>query len=351
MLPRDRAPRTLGRLAGELGLPGPETGADLLIEDVAPLDGAGPRDLAALYDTRRLADAVSSGAGALIVPEGAASRLRGRPLLVSPAPKADFARAIAILRPVRRPAPGIDPLARVAASAQVDPTATVGPLAVIGEEVVVGPRVVIGAGAVVLDGVEIGEETVVDPRVVIYPNTRIGRACRLLAGAVVGAPGFGHARDAAGRAVRVPHVGQVVLEDGVEIGANATVDRATFGQTVLRRGARIDNLVQIGHNAEVGEDAMIAAQSGLSGSSRLGRGVLVGGQSGLADHVAVGDGAIVAAKTAVFGDVEPGAAVAGIPAMPLSRWRRLAAIQARLPELWKTLLRRPGKPAEEDETT
>ena len=121
------------------------------------------------------------------------------------------------------------------------------------------------------------------------------------------------------------------------IGANSTVDRASFGETRLRARARIDNLVQVAHNVEIGEDAMMAAQSGLSGSSRLGRGVVVGGQSGLADHVSVGDGAAVAAKTAVFADVPPGSVVAGTPAMPISRWRRLATIQARLPDYWKKL--------------
>ncbi len=351
MLLRGSSPRTLARLAEDLGLPAPGRGADALIEGAEALERAGPHHLAALYDPRMAGRAAASRAGALLVPREAASALAGRPLLISPAPKADFARAVELLHPALAPPAGIDRTASVHPEATVDATATIGPLAVIGPGVRVGPRVVVGAGAVLLDGVEVGDDTVIDPRVVLYPRTRVGRRCRILAGAVLGAPGFGQARDAEGRPVRMPHLGIVVLEDDVEIGANTTIDRATFGETRLRQGARTDNLVQIGHNSELGEGAMIAAQSGLAGSSRLGRGAVMGGQSGLADHVDVGDGAIVAAKTAVFADVPPGAAVAGIPAIALSRWRRLAAIQSKLPDLWKTLRARRRARGEEDDAT
>jgi len=174
--------------------------------------------------------------------------------------------------------------------------------------------------------------------VVVYPQTTIGPRSTLLAGAVVGAPGFGHAVDEAGRALRIPHVGRVVIEEDCEVGANTTIDRATFGETRIRSRARLDNLVQIGHNVDVGPDCMLAGQSGIAGSTRLGRGVLMGGQSGIADHRTVGDGSIVAAKSAVLSDLESGQVVAGIPAMPMARWRRLVAIQSRLPELWRRVV-------------
>lgn len=336
MLRRGRESRDLAELASALGL-SCVRGEGLRVSGVSGLESAGPEELAALYDARRWRDAEPSRAGALIVPEGVEERLEGRACIPAKAPKAAFARATEILHPKLLPHPGI------AASAFVDPDAEVHRGASVGSHASIGPgcriaaNVVIGAGAVLLDDVEVGEGSEIHPRVVIYPRTIVGRRCRILAGAVIGAPGFGHAVDEEGRAVRVPHLGRVLLEDEVEIGANATVDRASFGETRLRARARIDNLVQVAHNVDIGEDVMMAAQSGLSGSSRLGRGVVVGGQSGLADHVSVGDGAAIAAKTAVFSDVPPRTVVAGTPAMPISRWRRLAAIQARLPDYWKKL--------------
>jgi UDP-3-O-[3-hydroxymyristoyl] glucosamine N-acyltransferase len=344
VIPRGRRSWQLGALAKELGLECPRE-PGLTIEGVAALDDAGAGDLAAVYDPRLAAEARDSRAAALVVPPPLAAELSRRPVLVSERPKADFARAIGLIRPAVRPAPGVDPSAVVAGDARLGERVTVGPGAVVGPRCVLGDDVVVGAGAVLTEEVEVGDAAEIHPRVVIYPLTRIGARATLFAGAVVGAPGFGHARDEAGRALRVPHLGRVVLEEDVEIGANTTIDRATFGETRIGARARLDNLVQIGHNAQVGADAMIAAQSGLSGSSRIGRGVVVGGQSGLADHVTVGDGAAVAAKTAVFADVEPGAVVAGIPAMPMRLWRRLAALQLRLPSLWRALRR-----LERDET-
>jgi UDP-3-O-[3-hydroxymyristoyl] glucosamine N-acyltransferase len=336
---RGRATWRVSELAEALGLAF-VSGRDAEIEGVASLGDAGPRDLAAVYDARVSDAARSSRAGALIVPPGLADAFDDeRPLILSDAPKAALARAIERVHPLVDPARGVHPTAVVADDAVIGDGCAIGPMAHVGAGARLGERVVVGPGAVVLEGAEIGDDAELHPRVVVYPETIVGRRCRLLAGCVVGAPGFGHAVDEGGRAVRVPHLGRVVLEDDVEIGANATVDRATFGTTRLGERSRLDNLVQIGHNASVGADAMIAAQSGLSGSSELGAGCLVGGQSGLADHVKVGDRAVVAAKTAVFGDVEPGAVVAGTPAMPMKSWRRLAVIQAKLPEVWKDLLR------------
>lgn len=310
------------------------------MDDVASLADAGPRALAAVYDARLFPLAEESAAGILVVPAALVSRLPGRALLVSPAPKADFARAVDLVRPERRPRPHVDRTAVVAPDARLGHDVSIGPGASIGARARLGDRVVVGAGAIVLDDVEISDDAVIHPRVVLYPGTVVGARTRILAGAIIGAPGFGHARDPSGRSLRVPHLGRVVLEEDVEIGANATVDRATFGETRIRARARIDNLVQVGHNAEIGEDALVSAQSGLSGSSRLGRGTMMGGQSGLADHVTVGDHAAVAAKTAVFADVPERTVVAGIPAMPMGRWRRLAAIQARLPDLWRSIIGR-----------
>ncbi|MBP7146189.1 MAG: UDP-3-O-(3-hydroxymyristoyl)glucosamine N-acyltransferase [Acidobacteria bacterium] len=349
MIPAGSRPWKLGELASALGLP--HTGdPQFVVRSAGALGEAGPEQLSALYDAARLAEAQCSRAGALIVPRGSEGGFAGRPVLPSAAPKAAFARAIALLHPAPSPPAGVHATAVLAAGVVLGRDVAVGPGAVLGERCQLGDRVVVGAGAVLLADVEVGEETVIHPRAVIYPRTTIGPRCLLLAGCVVGAPGFGHAIDERGRAVRIPHLGRVVLEEEVEIGANATVDRASFGETRLKARSRIDNLVQVAHNCELGEDAMIAALSGLAGSSRMGRNTVMGGQSGLADHVSVGDGSVVAAKTAVFHDVGPGEIVAGIPAMPIARWRRIVSLQGKLPELWRALRKQdrggPGRDGE-----
>ncbi|UCF67144.1 MAG: UDP-3-O-(3-hydroxymyristoyl)glucosamine N-acyltransferase [Acidobacteriota bacterium] len=338
MIPTGRRQWRLDELAEALGLAW-SGGAGTVVGSADELESAGAEALAALYDERYIGRAERSAAGTLIVPVRLAERFAGRNLMLSDAPKASFARAIELLHPRRRPDPGVHPSASIGDGVSLGRDVTIGPGAVVANECRIGDRSVVAAGCVLLEQVELAEDVILHPRVVIYPRSRVGARSVLLAGAVVGAPGFGQAHDEHGRAVRVPHLGRVVLEEDVEIGANATIDRATFGETRIGARTRIDNLVQIGHNAQVGPDVLIAAQSGLSGSSRLGRGVVIGGQSGLADHVSVGDRSAVAAKTAVFQDVGADQAVAGIPALPIARWRRVAATQAKLPEVWSKLRR------------
>ncbi|MDQ7007041.1 MAG: UDP-3-O-(3-hydroxymyristoyl)glucosamine N-acyltransferase [Acidobacteriota bacterium] len=345
MRPRGRERWTLGRLAGALGRSW-RGDPDRVITGVADLAGAGEQDLAAVYDPRLSDRLPGSMAAAVIVPDDGTSGSGN--LILSPCPKADFARAVELIRPAAALMPGIHPSAVVHPAARIAEDVEIGPLVVVAAGCRVGSGCRLGAGVVLLENVELGARVELHPRVVVYPGTVIGDDALVLAGAVLGAPGFGQAHDEQGRAVRVPHLGRVVVGAGAEVGANATIDRAVFGRTVIGARAKLDNLVQVGHNAEVGEDAMIAAQSGLSGSSRLGRGVRVGGQSGLADHVEVAEGAAVAAKTAVFHSVGRGEVVAGIPARPIAAWRRMMAVQARLPELWARVrrlveARPPGK--------
>lgn len=338
MIPRLHETWTLGELAAALGRSwrGDEAAT---LEDAADLASATGTQLACLYDARRIADARASAAGALIAAEAVAEALPSRNLIFSPAPKADFARAMELLRPLRPLPAGVHPTAVVAEDAELGERVHIGAQAVISSGCKIGEGSLIGAGSVLLEGVELGPRVEIHPRVVLYPGTIVGEGSLILAGAVIGAPGFGQAHDESGRAVRVPHLGRVVLGREVEIGANTTVDRASFGETRIADRAKLDNLVQIGHNAVVGEDAMVAAQSGLAGSSSLGRGVRVGGQSGLADHVHVGGGSAVAAKSAVFHSVEEGEVVAGIPAQPIGRWRRMVSVQGKLPELWAEVRR------------
>jgi UDP-3-O-[3-hydroxymyristoyl] glucosamine N-acyltransferase len=338
MIPAGRRTWKLAELAGALGVDfagDPE--AELTgVEDLA---SAGPSDVAALYDAGQAERAEGSAAGALVAGRSAAERLAGRNLLIATAPKAVLARAAVLLRPASRPETGVHPTAVVSEEAELADDVHVGPGASIGALCRIGPGSVIGPGAVLLDDVEVGRDVWIHPRAVVYPLTRIGDRAQIFAGAVIGAPGFGHAHDEQGRAVRIPHLGRVVVEEDAEIGANSCVDRASFGETRIGARAKLDNLVQVGHNADIGPDVMIAGQSGVSGSARLGRGVVMGGQSGLADHVTVGEGSSVAAKTAVFHDVEPGQTVAGVPAQPISKWRRMIAAQAKLPEIWAAVRR------------
>jgi UDP-3-O-[3-hydroxymyristoyl] glucosamine N-acyltransferase len=203
---------------------------------------------------------------------------------------------------------------------------------VLGAGVAIGDDVRIGAGSVLGNHCRIGRGTELFPRVVLYDGTEVGERCRIHAGAVLGADGFGYATTG-GEHRKIPQVGRVVVEDDVEIGANATVDRATVGETRIGRGTKIDDLVMVAHGVRIGPRSILVAQSGIAGSTRLGAGTVVAGQSGVAGHLDVGDGVSVAAKSAVFADVAAGSVVAGVPAIDHRRWKRVAVLVERLPEL------------------
>jgi UDP-3-O-[3-hydroxymyristoyl] glucosamine N-acyltransferase len=196
------------------------------------------------------------------------------------------------------------------------PHAFVDPAAELAPDVAVGPF------AVIMEGVTVGPGSTIEPHAVIYPRVRIGARVVVGASAVIGRPGFGWATGAGGEVQRIPQLGGVVIEDDVEIGPLATVDAGTLAPTLLRRGTRLDAHVHVGHNAKLGPEAMVAAQSGFAGSVEIGPGVRVGGQAGVADHVHIGGGAYIAAKSGVIGDVAAGQVVAGYPAVERRRWLR-----------------------------
>jgi UDP-3-O-[3-hydroxymyristoyl] glucosamine N-acyltransferase len=222
----------------------------------------------------------------------------------------------------------------VAEGARIDRTASVGPLAVVEAGVVVGARSRVGALSFVGAGAVLGEDVRLYPRVVVREGVRLGNRVIVHSGAVLGADGFGYAFD--GRAHRkIPQVGGLRIEDDVEIGANTAIDRATFGDTVVRRGTKIDNLVQIGHNCDVGEDVILVAQVGIAGSSRVGNRAMLAGQVGVADHVTIGAGAILTAKSGVPSDVPAGEVWGGLPSRPVADTRRIWASESQLPELIK----------------
>lgn len=327
---RAAGPLTLGEIARAVGgaLEGPP---DLVLSGVAGLEEAGPTDLSFLANPRYRAALAATRAGAVLVPpdEECPERV---PRVRTRDPYAALVAVLARLDPGPPPVQGVHP------TAVVDPAARVAEGVGLGPHVVVGPRARIGARTRVAAGGYVGEDAAIGADCYLHPHVHVGRGCQLgdrvvlHAGVVLGSDGFGYAPvDGAYR--KVPQLGIVIVEDDVEIGANACIDRATFGATRIGRGTKIDNLVQIAHNVAVGEHSALAAQSGVAGSTRLGRGVVLGGQAGVAGHLHIGDGARVAAQAGVIGNLAAGGTVSGYPARPHHEALRAAAYLRKLPEL------------------
>jgi UDP-3-O-[3-hydroxymyristoyl] glucosamine N-acyltransferase len=329
------AGRPLGELAAAVG--GTVEGdPSTLIEGVAPLEAATPRQITFLANPRYRRQAAASRAGAVLAAPGV--DLGGRTVVRVADPYLALARVLAIFHPPRAVAPGIREGATVGAGCSVDASAAVLQGARLGDRVLIGPRTVVHPGASLGDDVRVGADCVIHANAALYARTVLGDRVVVHAGAVLGSDGFGYAHDGTAP-VKLPQVGDVVVEDDVEIGANTTIDRATFGSTVIGRGTKIDNLVQVGHNVVVGAGSLLVAQSGISGSTRLGRGVVVAGQSGAVGHITIGDGSKIGAKSAVTHDLPAGSFVVGHPAVDAKVWRRAAAAFARLPEILRRLRR------------
>ncbi len=327
-------PIRLSELAAALDLEA--TGnPEFRVTGVAPLDRAGPGDLSFVRSEQYARRLASSEAGAVILPVGLDAE--GRPALHSPNPDLDFARAVRLMEPDLPPPGQVSPAAHVSPDARVHGDASVGPATVVGDRSAVGARTTLHAGVTIYPDVRIGEDCVIHAGVVIREGSRIGDRVVIEPGVVIGGDGFGYVPDGQGGMVKVPHVGHVVVEDDVEIGANSTVDRGTLAETRIRRGAKIDNLVQIAHNCDVGENAVIVAQTGLSGSTVVGRGAIVMAQSGSAGHLKIGDGAFVGARAGLHKDVSPGSRVWGSPQMEERTWHRAMAALGRLPDLMRRL--------------
>jgi UDP-3-O-[3-hydroxymyristoyl] glucosamine N-acyltransferase len=277
----------------------------------------------------------STAASAIIVSKEIDSRHCSKPLIQTDNPYLSFVKVIELLGPKPvRPAPGIHSSALVAESAQLGEGSCVSGYAVIEEDAKVGrdtaifPFVYIGRGTV------IGDDCVIYPNVTIRESVQIGDRVIIHSGTVVGSDGFGYTKDGAGHR-KIPQTGIVVIEDDVEVGSNVSIDRATVGATIVKRGTKIDNLVQIAHNVLVGEHSIIVAQVGISGSTVLGKNVTLGGQAGLVGHIEVGDGAVVGAQAGVISSVGEGTCVSGYPAKPHREAMKLQASVQHLPELYK----------------
>lgn len=344
-------PVRLAEIAAILGR-SVEGDGETSVSGVAALDEATPGDLAFVRSPQYADALANTRAGAVIVPEGVDPG--ARPAIRSPHPALDFARIAERLAPPRHPAPGIHRGAHVDDSAVVDGSASIAAGAVVGARASVGSGSTIHAGAVLYPEVRVGTDCVVHAGVVLREGSVLGDRVVIAPGAVIGGDGFGFVSDESGARVRMPHLGRVVIEDDVEIGANTTIDRGTLGETRIRRGAKVDNLVQIAHNCDVGENTIIVAQSGLSGSTRLGAGAILMAQSGSAGHLEVGAGAFVGARTGLRKDVAAGSRVYGAPQQEERAWHRAMAALARLPDLMRRLRAierrlgiRPGRPTKD----
>jgi UDP-3-O-[3-hydroxymyristoyl] glucosamine N-acyltransferase len=324
-----RAGFTLGELAKALGAT-LEGDPRRVVTGVAPLDSAGPDQVSFLTHARYAEAAKASRAGAIVA--GAQAAALPAPVLRVRAPEQALVELLNLFHPPAAVVPGVHLTAVVAADAHIDPTASIGAQTVIEAGARIGARVRVSALVFIGPGVEIGEDSSVGAHVALLAGVRLGRRVLVHPGAVVGADGFGFAFDGSQHR-KIPQTGGVVIEDDVEIGANTAIDRATFGDTIVRRGTKIDNLVQIGHNVEVGEHSILVSQVGVSGSSRLGRGVVLAGQVGVADHVTIGDGALVGAQGGVPSDLDAGGKYLGTPARPMLEAKRIMAAESRLPEL------------------
>jgi UDP-3-O-[3-hydroxymyristoyl] glucosamine N-acyltransferase len=324
-----KSPRGFFTLADVAAAVGGRALGSATLTGVATLETAGRSDLSWVADERRAADAARSAAGALLaVDEKAAA---GKPCVLVAKPQLALAVWLEAFRPRPRSKRGVQRGAFVHPSARLGPGVAVAPGATVSAGARIGSRTVLAAGAFVGENASIGEDCILHPNAAVLDGCRIGARCVLQAGAVVGADGFGYVWD--GEAHRkVPQVGTVRVEDDVEIGANATIDRATLGETVVGRGTKIDNLVQIGHNVIVGEHSLLCGQAGIGGSSKLGRRVTLAGQVGISDHVTIGDGAVLTGQAGIArqGRVEAGAVLSGMPALPHREFLRRAALLGRL---------------------
>ena len=307
------------------------------VSRVSSIESSSPDDLVFVDDEKHLDSALQSQAGAIIAGEFAAASVSERPLLISDHPKLAFARAARFLAVSANGAGprvgGIHPSAVVASSAVLGAGVSVEERAVVAADAQIGDRTRVGAGCAIGSGVRVGCDCEIYPNVTIYPSTTLGDRVIVHAGAVLGSDGFGYVRErGTGHYEKFPQVGKLIIEDDVEIGANTTIDRGALDETRIRRGAKLDNLVHIGHNCQIGEDVVIAAQTGLSGSIVIENGAVLGGQVGIGEHARIGEGVMIGGQGGVLPNkVLRGRGVAfwGTPAQPLRQYLKQLATLAR----------------------
>ena len=311
--------------------------SDMEIESAAGLDIAGPTQISFLANPKYTPQVETTKAGAIFLSEGVETERKDLAILRAKDAYLAYTRALRIFNPEPPIAPGIH------SSAVIDATATLADDVEVSANVVIGRNCRIESGvkifpnATIYHGVTIGANTVIHSGVSIRENCDIGANCIIHNNSTIGSDGFGYAKDEEKRWLKIPQVGRVVLEDDVEIGANTAIDCASVGESRIKRGAKIDNLVQIGHSCTVEEDTLICAQTGLAGTSVIGKRVILAGQVGIAGHLKVGDDVVITAKSATSHDVENGKVLSGIPAFDNREWLRSTAAFRRLGEIAKSI--------------
>ncbi len=304
---------------------------------MAGLDSADVASLSFFNAARYAADATASQAGVVLVTPALVAGVAHVPArIVVTQPQQAMLQVLALLHPPAPLTPGVHPSAVVGDGVTIAASAAIGARAVIGNGVTIGDGSSIGAGVTLGDGVRIGDGCIVHPNVTAYPGTVLHDRVIVQAGAVLGSDGFGYVFGN-GAHQKIPHVGRVILEADVEIGANTTIDRGSVGDTVIGAGTKIDNLVQVGHNVRMGQRCLVMAQVGISGSTRIGDSAIIAGQAGLAGHITIGAGARIAGQAGVFGDVPAGETWSGYPARPHRESMRVQAAAHKLPALLKSL--------------
>ena len=339
----------LNILAGKLGAV-VEGDGETVVRALAPIEEAGPGDLTFLANKKYQKYLETTRATAVIIANETVVTRSDVSYLRMKDPYFGFVQSLRLFHPPARYAePGIHPLSFVDPSAIVDAEATIGAFAFVGKNARIGRGSIVAEGVVIRDDVEIGDDCLLYPNVSILDRTRIGSRVIIHAGTTIGSDGFGFA-PVGDRYEKIPQVGFVVIEDDAEIGANSCIDRGTIGPTLIRRGAKLDNLIQIAHNVEVGENSIVAAQSGISGSTMLGRNVIVAGQVGLVGHISIGDRVTIGAQSGVSKDLEgEGKMFRGSPAREIHDELRLEAAIRHLPDLIRTVRRQEARIAELEE--
>ncbi|MCX7795653.1 MAG: UDP-3-O-(3-hydroxymyristoyl)glucosamine N-acyltransferase [bacterium] len=305
---------------------------NLVITGVNSPELAKETDICVIYDDRLIDLVKDRNIGAVVVKEGLSI---DKPYIVVSDPKAIMPVLLGLFLK-KKILQGIDRTAIIGNNCNISETCFIGPYVVIGDNVKLGERVTIMAGSKIGDEVVIGDDSFIGYNVIVEEKTIIGKRVKIQHGAIIGKEGFGFYRSKDGY-IRIPHLGNVVIEDDVEIGANSIVDRATLGSTVIKRGTKIDSLVLIAHNVKIGEDTAIAGQTGIAGSSEIGARCMIGGQVGITDHLRVGDNSVIFAKSGVIGDLPSNSIVSGTPARSHREWLKAQAILLKLPKIIKQL--------------
>lgn len=322
-------PYTVGQIAALVN--GEVVGnPDLLIKGFASANKAKEGDLTFAESEQFFQLAENGGASAILIDKDFKSDKKT--IIKVKNVRVAYAKLIPIFHPEKKPEPGIDKFASISATASIDPTAYIGPFCVVSDNAKIGRGVILYSNVYVGAGAIIDEQSVIFPNVSIYHNVKIGKRVRIHSGSVIGSDGFGYVFDGT-QHLKIPQVGDVVIEDDVELGANVTVDRGALGSTIIKKGTKVDNLVQIAHNVEIGEHCILVAQVGIAGSSKLGNFVTLAGQVGIAGHLTIGDGAILMAKSGLMNNVPAGEKWMGIPAQPDRQMKRILISMQKLPEL------------------